>query len=164
MEERERALHVVAVGGVVVRDDAVLLVRMAYGPARGQYLFPGGLVEPGETLDQAVAREVLEETGVAAEPLGVIGLRTRYDGPRSDTYVMFLLEHRSGEPHPDGQESDDARYFGLPELEAAGDAVTGLSRYVSLRVLRGEYCLQRFAADFDYRAAGRDPERWRIFC
>lgn len=164
MEGQERPLHVVAVGGVVVRDDAVLLVRMAYGPARGQYLFPGGLVEPGETLDRAAAREVLEETGVVAEPQGVIGLRTRYDGPRSDTYVMFLLEHRSGEPRPDGQESDDARYFSVSELEAAGDIVTGLSRYVSLRVLRGTYCLQHFAADFDYEAAGRDRERWRIFC
>jgi ADP-ribose pyrophosphatase YjhB (NUDIX family) len=164
MEERTRMVHVVAVGGVVVRNDAVLLVRLAYGPARGHYMFPGGLVEPGETLDRAVAREVLEETGVVAVPLGVIGLRTRYDGPRSDTYVMFLLEHRSGEPRPDGQENDDARYVGRQELEAAGDTVTGLSRYIALRVLRGDYRLQRFAADFDYQAAGRDPERWKVFC
>lgn len=164
MTGRERAGHVVAVGGVVVRGDAVLLVRMAYGPARGQYLFAGGLVEAGETLDQAVAREVFEETGVIAEPLGTIGIRTRYDGARSDTYVMFLLEHRDGDPRPDGQENDDARYFDAAELEAAGDAVTGLSRYVALRVLRGEYCLQRFASDFDYAGVGRDPARWRVFC
>jgi len=163
-EERARSLHVVTVGGVVVRDEAVLLVRLAYGPVRGQCMFPGGLVEPGETLDQAAAREVLEETSVVADPIGVIGLRSRYDGPHSDTYVLFLLEHRSGDPRPDGRENDDARYVRREWIEAAGDAVTGLSRYIALRVLRGDYRLQRFATDFDYQAAGRDPRRWRLFC
>ncbi len=54
----------VGVGGVVVRDAAVLLVRRGKEPLRGQWSIPGGAVETGETLVQAVAREMLEETGL----------------------------------------------------------------------------------------------------
>lgn len=156
--------HVVAVGGVVRRGDAILLVRQCYGPSRGLYLFPGGLLEPGETLDQAVVREVTEETGIQTAVRGVVGLRTRCDGARTDTYVMFLLDWIAGEPHADGQEIDDARFFSLQELRDPAVPVTALSRYVALRVLEGRYALQPFASDFDYAAAGRDPTTWRLFC
>ncbi len=160
----DRSPSVVAVGGVVRRERSVLLVRQRYGPARGLFLFPGGLVEPGETLDQAVAREVAEETGVEATVRGVIGLRSRCDGGRNDTYVMFLLEWVAGEPRPDGHEIDDARFFGLVDLQDPAVPITALSRYVALRVLEGRYCLQTFAEDFDYAAAGRDPATWRLYC
>ena len=54
-----------AVGAVVLRDDgAVLLVRRARPPAVGSWTLPGGKVEPGETPERAIAREVLEETGL----------------------------------------------------------------------------------------------------
>ncbi len=160
----EAPAHVVAVGGVVRRGQSVLLVRQRYGPSPGLYLFPGGLVEPGETLDQAVVREVAEETGVEAAVRGVIGLRTRCDGGRNDTYVMFLLEWLAGEPRPDGREIDDARFFTLAELHDPHSPVTALSRYVALRLLEQRCCLQEFAEDFDYAAAGRDPAVWRLYC
>jgi 8-oxo-dGTP diphosphatase len=156
--------NVTAVGGIVLRGESVLLVRMAYGPARGRYMFPGGTVDPDETLDQAVAREVFEETGVTARPQGIVGVRTRHDAGRTDTYVMFLMEHQFGEPRAHGRENDDARFFRLSELEAAGDAVTDLSRYVALRALRGDLRLLGYAADLDHAAAGRDPEAWKLFC
>ncbi len=156
--------HVVAVGGVVRRGDAILMVRPCYGPSRGCYLFPGGLLEPGETLDQAVVREVSEETGIQAVVRGVLGLRTRCDGPRTDTYVMFLLDWVAGEPQADGQEIDDARFFSLAQLRDPATPVTALSRYVAQRVLEGRCVLQLFASDFDYTAAGRDPLTWRLFC
>jgi 8-oxo-dGTP diphosphatase len=105
--------NVTSVGGLVVRDNAVLLVRMTYGSSRGRLMLPGGILDPGETLDAAVAREVLEETGVVADPVGIIGLRSRHDGPTTDTYILWLLEHREGEPHSDGYENDEAAYFTL---------------------------------------------------
>jgi 8-oxo-dGTP diphosphatase len=156
--------HVIAVGGIVRRASSILLVRQRYGPAQGTYLFPGGLVEPGETLDQAVLREIAEETGIRAIVRGIVGVRTRCDGPRSDTYVMFLLDWSAGEPSPDGQEIDEARFFTLEELRDPDRPITALSRYVALRVLAGSTCLQSFASDFDYAAAGRDPATWRLFC
>ncbi len=156
--------HVVAVGGIVQRQGTILLVRQRYGPSQGQYLFPGGLVEPGETLDQAVVREVAEETGVHAVVRGIVGLRSRCDGRRNDTYVMFLLDWLAGEPQPDGQEIDEARFFTREDLRNPQAPITALSRYVALRVLEGRCCLQPFADDFDYAAAGRDPTTWRLFC
>lgn len=159
----EHPAHTLAVGAVLRRDATILLVRQCYGPARGQYLFPGGLVEPSETLDQAVLRELAEETGLQATVCGIVGLRTRADGPRTDTYVMFLLDWLAGEPTPDGQEIDDARFFALDELADPTLPITALSRFVAQRVLTGTYCLQPFAADFDYQAAGRDPSTWRLF-
>jgi 8-oxo-dGTP diphosphatase len=54
----------VAVGGVVIKEDRVLLVRRGKPPSEGEWAIPGGSVELGETLQEAVQREILEETGI----------------------------------------------------------------------------------------------------
>ena len=64
-----------AVRGVVWRNGEVLLVRMTYGPLKGQWVAPGGLVNPDETVLEAAAREVLEESGVVMAPTGVLAIR-----------------------------------------------------------------------------------------
>lgn len=64
-----------AVSAGIFRDGKILLVRRAREPARGIYTFPGGRVEFGESLTEALAREVREETGLAIEIAGLIGYR-----------------------------------------------------------------------------------------
>ena len=61
------ARPVVGVGAVVFDADRVLLVKRAHEPLKGEWSLPGGAVELGETLEAAVAREVLEETGLAVD-------------------------------------------------------------------------------------------------
>src|SRR5271167_3596603 len=64
-----------AVSAAIFRDGRVLIVRRARPPAHGLYTLPGGGVEVGENLHQAVAREVREETGLAIEPVALGGVR-----------------------------------------------------------------------------------------
>ena len=156
------AKNVTSVGGLVVRNDAVLLVRMTYGPSKGRLMLPGGVMDPGETLDTAVAREVLEETGVIAEPVGVIGMRSYHDLHRTDTYVLWLLEHRSGEPRPDGRENDEVGYFTLDELAKRND-VTYLASYMAERVLNKRLAPMRRVTDYEYQFPGSTPDSWKLF-
>lgn len=55
---------IVCVGGAIVHDDRVLLIQRGQAPLQGEWTFPGGAVELGETLEAAVAREIFEETGL----------------------------------------------------------------------------------------------------
>jgi ADP-ribose pyrophosphatase YjhB (NUDIX family) len=64
-----------AVSAAIIRDGKVLIVRRARPPAHGVFTLPGGGVEAGETLHDAVIREVREETGLAIAPIGLAGHR-----------------------------------------------------------------------------------------
>ncbi|HXQ84051.1 MAG TPA: NUDIX hydrolase [Xanthobacteraceae bacterium] len=64
-----------AVSAAIFRDGRVLIVRRARPPAHGLYTLPGGGVELGETLEQAVIREVREETALEIEPITLAGYR-----------------------------------------------------------------------------------------
>lgn len=64
-----------AVSAAIVRDGRVLLVRRARPRAHGVWTLPGGVVEAGETLSEAVAREVREETSLAIAPVVLAGYR-----------------------------------------------------------------------------------------
>jgi ADP-ribose pyrophosphatase YjhB (NUDIX family) len=64
-----------AVSAAIFRDGRVLIVRRARAPANGLYTLPGGGVELGETLEEAVVREVREETGLDVEPVALAGYR-----------------------------------------------------------------------------------------
>ena len=63
---------IVGVLAVVLRGDRALVVRRSNPPMPGRWGFPGGVLELGETVAQGAARELLEETGVVAEPAGTL--------------------------------------------------------------------------------------------
>ena len=115
--ERYNTGYNIGVGGAVVRENRLLLVRRASRQGRGNWQLPGGYIEPDETIEQAVVREVQEEAGVTAEVEAVLGLRSRYDPANGNgIYVVLLLRPISGEPKADAREVDRAGYFTLDEI------------------------------------------------
>jgi ADP-ribose pyrophosphatase YjhB (NUDIX family) len=107
----------IGVGGAVLRGRELLLVRRASRHGHGNWQLPGGFIEPDETVDQAVVREIKEETGVTAEVEGVLGLRNRYD-PESGNgiYIVLVLRQVGGTPLADGREVDQAGFFTLDQI------------------------------------------------
>jgi ADP-ribose pyrophosphatase YjhB (NUDIX family) len=128
----------VGAAGAVVQDGRVLMVRATYGWGQGRWLLPGGYATHDERLDQTAVREVQEETGVTAEVVDVIALRTRYRPQGGAVFVLFRMRPLSGEPRPDGVEVDRAAYFSAAEIEAMGDdELIALSRNAALAALGG---------------------------
>jgi 8-oxo-dGTP diphosphatase len=111
-----------AVGGVVIRGDRVLLVRRGKPPADGEWAIPGGSVELGETLKEAVEREIREETGLivrAGEVCHVFEALKRDDSGRIRFHYVIVdlwAEHVSGEPVP-SSDATEAGWLACPDLE-----------------------------------------------
>ncbi len=111
--DREYPKHpLVGVGALVWREDRVLLVRRNRPPKQGEWSLPGGMLEVGETLQQGVAREVMEETACAVavgEIVATIDLITRDEERRVQYhYVLIdlLAEWITGEGRPNDESSD----------------------------------------------------------
>jgi ADP-ribose pyrophosphatase YjhB (NUDIX family) len=129
----------VGVGGAVVCDNRLLLVRRASRRGRGNWQVPGGFIEPDETIEQAVIREVEEESSVIAEVEGVLGLRNRYDPDNGNSlYIVLLLRHVGGMPRPDGKEVDRAEFFTMEEILALEQVPP-----VNIEIAQRALCLDR---------------------
>ena len=112
---------ILAVSAAIIRDGKVLVVRRARKPALGIYTLPGGGVETGETLVQAVTREVREETSLEIEPVALAGhreaiVRDAQGGvERHFVILCFAARWLAGEPKLN-EELDDARWLDPAEL------------------------------------------------
>ena len=111
----------VAAGGAVINDGRVLLARKAQEPALGKWTLPGGFVEEDELLEDAVVREVREETGVAAAVERLVAVRSTVAARGHDTYIVFALAYLGGEPRADGVEIAEVAWFDLDRLTADAD-------------------------------------------
>ena len=85
--------NVIGVGGILEYGDGIVLVRLNYSRHKGLFMFPGGKVEPGETLQGALVREVEEETGLVATPRRVVAVRHRVDQGELNTYLVFAMRY-----------------------------------------------------------------------
>ena len=80
------------VGALIFGNDTILLVERGKEPLKGYWSLPGGLLELGEKLEAAVQREVLEETGLEVEPLGLFELFERImPDPEGNTEYHYVL-------------------------------------------------------------------------
>ena len=80
-----------SVGAIVVHNDQLLVVRRGRSPAVGKWSVPGGRVERGETIHAAVAREVLEETGLVVD-VGELATWVERIGEEPDNFHFVILD------------------------------------------------------------------------
>jgi 8-oxo-dGTP diphosphatase len=131
---------ILAVSAAILRDGKVLVVRRARPPAGGLFSLPGGVVEVGETLFEAVAREVLEETSLAVEPVAPAGYREviARDGDdkveRHFVILPFAARWLSGEPVLN-EELSEWRWVEPAEIEGL-PTTPGLAGIVANAVAR----------------------------
>src|SRR5258707_10576137 len=85
---------IVGVGGVVIEDERVLLIRRGTEPLKGQWSIPGGTLELGETLVEGAARELKEETGLEVSVLEMVELFERINFGRGADETWTTLEER----------------------------------------------------------------------
>lgn len=114
-----------AVGGIVKSSEGHwLVVKKRYGGLKGKWSLPAGFVDEGETADEAVVREVKEETGLDCVVKGLIGLRTGVISEEiSDNLLVFLLEplDEGGIQHQEN-ELYEAKFIAPEELLKEKDA------------------------------------------
>jgi 8-oxo-dGTP diphosphatase len=104
------------VGAVVVADGRLLLVRRGRPPGLGQWSVPGGRVEAGERLADAVVRETVEETGIEVACGDLLGWVERIDEQHHFVILDFACEVVGGSDPVAGDDASEARWVPLGEV------------------------------------------------
>lgn len=107
-----------AVCGVVIdQEGRWLVVKKRYGGAKGKWTLPAGFVEPGETVDEAVQREILEETGIICTVKGLLGVRTGVlHSSISDNMMIFACKAQNTTILVEDKELEEARWMAPGDL------------------------------------------------
>jgi ADP-ribose pyrophosphatase YjhB (NUDIX family) len=134
---------IVGVLAVVLRGDKALVVRRANPPMAGRWGFPGGVLELGETVAEGAMRELVEETGVVADPIGpltVIDTIDRDDEGRVRYHYTLVAVRggwRSGEGAP-GDDADEVAWLTRAEIVKGGlPTAPALLSLIDLALARG---------------------------
>ncbi|MFQ5830443.1 MAG: NUDIX hydrolase [Candidatus Methylomirabilia bacterium] len=133
----------VGVGAVILKDGAVLLVKRGSPPSRGKWSLPGGLVGLGESVEEAVVREVQEECGIRIRLRGVAGVvdRVARDPGGRVRYHYVLIDYvgipEDGTPRA-GSDAAEVRWVPIGELDGL-DTTEGLAAMIhkAVRVSEG---------------------------
>jgi len=120
----------VGVGAVVVEDGRLLLIRRGHGQAQGEWSVPGGRVEAGELLAEAVVRELAEETGLEGVCGELIGWVERLGEDHHFVILDFAVTLLEPEAEPvAGDDAEEAAWVPLHEV-ADFQLVEGLAEFL----------------------------------
>lgn len=120
----------VCVGAVAVAGDRLLLVRRGREPGLGLWSVPGGRVEAGESLVEAVERELAEETGLVARCGPLLGVAERRDGDHHFVILDYLVEVAEPVTPVPGTDAHDAAWVPLAEV-VGWPLVPGLAGFLA---------------------------------
>lgn len=123
MDRRYPDMPLTGVGAIIFRDDQVLLVKRGHSPSMGKWSIPGGLVELGESLDDAVRREVLEEVGLEVRVVDLVAALDRVirDAAGRIEYHYILLDFlcTAGPGNPvAATDAEECRFVPLEQLSS----------------------------------------------
>ena len=121
-----------SVTAVVIKNNKVLLARHTYGKGKGMLIIPGGYVENGETPQNAVVREFIEETNVTISPKKIIGIRFNMH----DWYIAFAADYISGKEKSDNDENSEVLWMNVDEALQRND-VPDLTKKLIICALNG---------------------------
>jgi 8-oxo-dGTP diphosphatase len=135
------------VGGIVMNTDTgqrkVLLIQRNHEPNRGHWTLPGGFVEFDESAEEAVVREVEEETGLHCAVVGLCAFRNRPDPDVNTSYCVFLLQQIGGKLIQGPTDEILARgFYTLPQVQAL-ERLTPLSRELAIAAFTDQLCTWR---------------------
>jgi ADP-ribose pyrophosphatase YjhB (NUDIX family) len=119
----------VCVGAIAVADDQLLMIRRGHGPAGGRWSVPGGRVETGETLAEAVVRELAEETGLEAMCDQFVGWVERIGDGYHFLILDFAVTVLSTDPPKAGDDAAEAMWVPLVHV-ASLPLVDGLAEFL----------------------------------
>ena len=119
----------VCVGAIALAGDQLLLIRRGHGPADGQWSLPGGRVELGETLAEAVVRELDEETGLEALCDQFVGWVERIGDGYHFLILDFAVTVLSTDPPKAGDDAAEAAWVPLVHV-ASLPLVDGLAEFL----------------------------------
>ncbi|MCC6029411.1 MAG: NUDIX hydrolase [Candidatus Korarchaeum sp.] len=129
---------IASVGAVLLREGKLLLVRRGFPPGQGKWSIPGGVIEAGESILEAVKRELFEETNLSAEPIGLIALsqvvvsddsRVKYHYVIAD--IIFDPASIEGSERPGG-DATDVSWLSLEEASTRDDVTRTTRKLASL--------------------------------
>ena len=138
-----REKPVVGVGAVIIKDGKILLVKRGNEPNKGKWAIPGGLVNTGESLEDALKREIMEEVGFEIEVDDVVCVSEEIfrdgNGVKYHYIVIdFFVDVIGGELRA-GSDAVDARWVKLNEIDSL-DVVDFVKKLVN-KILRNEDCI-----------------------
>jgi 8-oxo-dGTP diphosphatase len=117
------------VGAIVVDEDDLLLIRRGHGPAAGEWSVPGGRVRVGETLQEAVVRELAEETGLEGVCETLVGWVERIDAAYHFVILDFLVTLLERATPVAGDDAVEAAWVPLHEVADLA-LVDGLAEFL----------------------------------
>lgn len=120
----------VCVGAIAVDDERLLLVRRGNEPGAGSWSVPGGRVEPGETVGEAVVREVREETGLEALCGSLLGWVERIGDEHHFVILDFVVEILDAAEPTAGDDALEAAWIPLVDIAEMTDLVDGLAEFL----------------------------------
>lgn len=108
---------VLGVSALITHGEYVLLAKRSKEPSKGLWSLPGGKLERGETLIEAAAREVHEETAIRAEDLAFIEFAELIKTEYHFVIAVFMVRLANKQPPQAGDDACDARWFSKAELK-----------------------------------------------